>query len=329
MDINRKSNLFQEVETSLIQKIFAEKLHVKKLLTIELISGGLFNTSYKVKDEVQTYIIRFSPVNQHLVMGFEEHLMAAENYVYSLCKKHRITCPEVLVCDTSRHLLDRDYMITFCIPGTVMADAKLSATEKEKIYEDMGEYAGKLHAVTNDRFGFVSRILTENHAFTWSECLIREVKELLTSLKCTQYFTSEEAEAILRVFTQNQELLDEIQTPHLMHTDLWEGNVILSFENERPFIKTIIDGDRAVFGDVDFEWAAPWMDMPGIRRGAGLKQEEFFAPKRRARQQIYRIFYAVMNCYIGAFEYNDRELFHTGKREAMLLLNGYHLVKSN
>lgn len=35
-------------------------------------------------------------------MRFEENLMAAEKYVYELCKKEKIACSEVLVCDTSK-----------------------------------------------------------------------------------------------------------------------------------------------------------------------------------------------------------------------------------
>jgi len=83
MDINRKSNLFQEVDNSIIRKIFLEKLHIEQVLSIELISGGMFNTTYKIGCDKQTFIIRFSPINQHLVMGFETHLIAAENFVYS------------------------------------------------------------------------------------------------------------------------------------------------------------------------------------------------------------------------------------------------------
>lgn len=179
----------------------------------------------------------------------------------------------------------------------------------------MGAYAGKLHAISNDRFGFVSRILTESESLTWSECLIREIDELLLPLKQGQYFTQEEAEEITRIYAQNQAMLDEIQTPHLLHLDLWEGNVILSYERKKSVIKAVIDGDRAVFGDVDFEWAAPWMNIPAIRRGAGIEQEAFATPSRERRRQIYRIFYALMNCYIGAFEYNDMGMLDTGKRE--------------
>lgn len=317
MDINRKSHLFQEADPSLIQKIFTEKLHTGPRLETELISGGLFNTAYKASCGGQEYVIRFGPVNQHLLMGFEKNLMEAEAYVYGLCRKHQITCPRVLACDTSHSLTDRDYMIEEYISGTVMLDAGLLPEQKETLFEAMGEYAAKLHAVTNDRFGFVSRILKENQAYTWAQCLIREAGEILDALVRGRHLDGEAAGRILRVFTDNRSLLDEIRTPHLLHTDLWEGNVIIAFEGGKPYLKTVIDADRAVFGDEDFEWAAPWMDMPGIRRGAGIREETFLKPDRQMRRQIYRVFYALIGCYAGIYEYEDMDMYQSGKKEAV------------
>lgn len=317
MDINRTSNLFQEVEPSLIKKIFQETQITDELIAITLLNGGLFNTTYKVKTAAETYIIRFSPVNQHLLMGFEKNLMIAENHVYSLCKAHQISCPKVIACDTSRKLLDRDYMITSYIPGTVMSNATLAEHEKSLLFESVGKYAASLHAITSDRFGFVSRILTKQQTYSWSECLIREVKEILSALEYKSCFSTDEVACILNVFMRNQCLLDEIKTPHLLHTDLWEGNFIISYNDKKPFLKTVIDGDRAVFGDIDFEWAAPWMNIPAIQKGAGIIKENFLTPSRMKRRNIYRIFYALINCYVGAVEYNDWNMFYEGKKEVL------------
>jgi len=202
-----------------------------------------------------------------------------------------------------------------------MLNAKLSDTEREKMFEDMGKYAKKLHSITNDSFGFVSRILTERQTYTWAGCLIREVNELLDSFNHSKYFTLEEVEHIRRIFSENRELLDEIKTPYLLHTDLWEGNVIISYTDKTPYIKAVIDCDRAVFGDIDFEWAAPWMDIPGIYKGAGVNTEEFMTPRRKTRRQIYRIFYALMNCYVGIYEYNDMDMYYTAKKDILRIIS--------
>lgn len=93
--------------------------------------------------------------------------------------------------------------------------------------------------------------------------------------------------------------------------------MIIAFEGGKPYLKTVIDADRAVFGDEDFEWAAPWMDMPGIRRGAGIREETFLKPDRQMRRQIYRVFYALTGCYAGIYEYEDMDMYQSGKKEAV------------
>ncbi len=314
--MNRKSCLFQEEDTSLIQQIFAEKLHKDLSCPAQLMSGGLFNTIYKVQCADQIYVIRFGPVNRHLLMGFEEHLMEAEYYVYSLCKEREITCPDVLVCDTSRSLVNRDYMIMKYISGSVMLDAGLLNGQKGELFEQIGAYAANLHTLTDNRFGFVSRILTERHTYSWAECLIREAEEITDALVRGQHMSRQEAGGILHAFLDHETLLNEIRIAHLLHTDLWEGNVMTACRDGRPYLKTVIDADRAVFGDEDFEWAAPWMNIPAVLQGAGICEEDFYRPERKMRRQIYRIFYALMNCYAGIFEYHDIDMFWGGKEEA-------------
>lgn len=49
---------------------------------------------------------------------------------------------------------------------------------------------------------------------------------------------TKETEAIQHQYKKSRELLDEIRTPHLLHTDLWEGNVLL---NQRPRCKQPFD----------------------------------------------------------------------------------------
>lgn len=40
--------------------------------------------------------MRVSPVNRHLLVGYEENLMNAETYVYSICQQIGIPCSKVL-----------------------------------------------------------------------------------------------------------------------------------------------------------------------------------------------------------------------------------------
>ncbi|MDC7289950.1 aminoglycoside phosphotransferase family protein [Blautia schinkii] len=327
--MNEKSSLYEKVEPECIERILLEKLGIKEKVQISPLSGGMFNTTYEASWEGGHVILRFGPVNRHLIMGFEQHLMEAEAQVYKLCENAGISCPCVLVCDTSRKLLNRDYMITEYVSGEVMSRAELSEEEQALLFQQMGAYASGLHEIVGDRFGFVSRLVSDKASHTWSQCLIREAEDILQRLEKTGGLTAEETGVFRKVFTANQQLLDEIRVPRLLHTDVWSGNVIFSRENGTLRIKMIIDGDRAVFGDEDFEWAAPWMNIPELFRGACLPDEGFYEEKRVMRRRIYLLFYCLLECYVGIGEYNDLDLYRKKREEALAVLKEIQLCSGD
>lgn len=170
-------------------------------------------------------VLRLGPVNRHRIMGFEENLMKAEEYVYSVCREIDIPCSRVLVCDTSKKILDRDFMIVEYIPSVVMSNAEIEGRKKDKLYYQLGEKLYRLHQVTGESFGFVSRIQGGKSFKKWSDALIFEAEDISEKMRKAGGLSREEEADIRSVFSQNRDLLDEIRTPHLLHTDLWEGNV--------------------------------------------------------------------------------------------------------
>lgn len=180
--MNKQSNLFQEISTEIIRDIFVNTLQEEIIWETALLDGGLFNTTYIVEysSSHKKAVLRLGPVNRHLLMGFEENLMNAEVYTYSICQTIGIPCSKVLACDTSKKIIDRDFMIVEYIPSVVMSKAELI----------------------------------------------------------------EETQTLRHQFYKSRELLDEIRTPHLLHTDLWEGNVLL--DRDTLEIAAIIDSDRAM-----------------------------------------------------------------------------------
>lgn len=116
-------------------------------------------------------------------------------------------------------------------------------------------------------------------------------------------------------FYQSRELLDEIRTPHLLHSDLWEGNVLL--DKDTLEITAIIDGDRAMFGDMDFEFSSPWMENPALREGHGSVIHTPSLPGHSKRRQLYQMFYCLWEAYVWYAEYNDSGLYESKKRQLL------------
>lgn len=324
---NRQSNLFQEVSTETIRTIFEHELKESKIWETRLLDGGMFNTTYYVEYGTahKKAVLRLGPVNRHLVAGFEENLMNAEVYTYSVCRKIGIPCSRVLGCDTSKEVIDRDFMIVEYIPSVAMVNLDLSEEKRQELYFQMGRYLAKLHQVKGNSFGFVSRICAGNVFKTWSEALIYEVRDMALRLAKAGGICDGEADGLLCEFGRSRGLLDEIREPHLLHTDLWSGNVLL--DTDTLEIRAIIDADRAVFGDVDFEFACPWMEEPALQAGYGFVPEAGAASNRGKRRRLYQIFFYLLEAYVGYCEYNNLELYKVRKHQLLELLNNPVLAK--
>ena len=315
--MNKQSSLFQEVPIEAIRDIFAAALQEEIIWEAALLDGGLFNTTYVVEYGPfhKKAVLRLGPVNRHLLMGFEENLMDAEVYAYSVCRTIGIPCSKVLACDTSKRVIDRDFMIVEYIPSIAMAKAELAEERRNMLYRQMGIYLAKFHQVTGDGFGFLSRICNGKKFDKWSDALIFEVEDITERLEKLGGLNAEETRTIRRQFYKSRELLDEIRTPYLLHTDLWEGNVLLNTDTLE--IAAIIDSDRAMYGDRDFEFASAWMNNSALREGYDSIIQKSAGPNDAKRRQLYQMFFCLLEAYVGYGEYNDPELYKTRKKQLM------------
>lgn len=324
--MNKKSNLYQEITLDQIQIIYKETMGTEGHITAALLSGGLFNTTYHVvcrEARIDT-VLRLGPVNRHLLMRFEENLMNAEDYVYKLCQKHGITCSEVLVCDTTKKWIDRDFMIVSYIPSVAMCDAHLTEEQKFSIYREIGKQAKKMHGITNPTFGRVSEILSGLSFSSWSEYLLSELEDICERLVLDHGMESETKLRFRQVLLKYQAWLDEINIPRLIHTDLWEGNILLDTQKKEQIV-AIIDSDRAIFGDPDYDLACPWLAKDAFFEGYEIgvnsfHNEEFHSIKRKTRRDIYNMVYRLLDAYVGLSEYNNSELYEDNIKAAFCIM---------
>ena len=306
--MNTQSSLFKEVSIESIRDIFDCALLENVIWEARLLDGGLFNTTYMVEygSAHKKAVLRLGPINRHLLMGFEENLMEAEIYVYSVCRKIDVPCSNVLAYDTSKQMIDRDFMIVEYIPSVAMVNTELTEEQQNHLDFQIGKQLAKLHQVTGDSFGFVSRIRAGKYFKKWSDAIIFEIEDISERLEKSGGIRGKKVNALREVFYQSRNLLDEIKEPHLLHTDLWAGNVLLNKDTME--IAAIIDGDRAVFGDVDFEFACSWMNNPAIKDGYGIHLQEFLHPNRVKRRQLYQMFFCLLEAYSYVIIYRVRHI---------------------
>lgn len=324
--MNKQSYLYAEIPPEQIQFLYQKTLQVTAPVSASLLSGGLFNTTYHVSCEETGLdtVLRLGPVNRHLLMRFEENLMKAEEYVYQLCREQRIVCSNVLACDTSRRWIDRDFMIVAYIPSVVLCDAGLTEEQKAPLYLEVGRQTKKMHGITNQSFGRVSEILSGLSFLSWYEYLLSELEDIGNRIARDNGMKQEVLERARQVLMKNQSLLDEIKVPRLVHTDLWEGNILLDKQAKNK-VAAVIDADRAIFGDPDYDLACPWMTNEVFLKGYEIEEnsfhmEEFNSAKRKTRRNIYQMSYHFLDAYVNLSEYHNRQEYETHMASALAIL---------
>lgn len=301
------SSLYKELAEQELAAVIDTALHTK-ICASRLLTGGLFNTTYLVDTQnCGKVVLRAGPVNRHLLMPFEHRLMEAENLVYEACRKKKIPVSEVLAMDLSKTVIDRDYMIVRYIPSRPLNEVELPETDRTRIYEDIGKATAQMHTISAPRFGRIVDVNEGKGFEKWSDCMLDELGAWESIASECGLFNAGEREDVRALFTEAVPYLDEIHTPGLVHTDLWLGNVLMSTDTPRPEFAAIIDADRALWGDVDFEFSSiHWMlEEEAFWKGYGRKLS--MDENSRIRRGIYHLLSRLWNGYVFLKEYNQPE----------------------
>jgi len=318
--MNPSSNLFMELDETGIAEIINCNFDEVDGFQCELLSGGMFNTTYLVTFQSgKKVVLRVGPINRRLLLPFEENLMRAEEYVYNLCKTINIPVSNVVVCDSTKTVVDRDYMIVDYIESVALSNLDVPENISNELYEKVGFFAKQLHTVANNQFGRVSEIIQGKGFDKWSECLKSEVEKFILKVRNINIYSENDLKRINGAFVKYTSLFDEIENPHLVHADLWAGNILVSQKDDKYAVAAIIDADRAVFGDVEFEFASGWMINDAFLTGYGqsLSNEK----NTVIRRKMYALIYSLNDSYICLAQYNNAQNSNNCRNTALQLLD--------
>lgn len=323
--MNTASSLYRELTPEQLTAIVEAHFGAGRPYAARLLEGGLFNTTYRVslREPEREVVLRMGPVHCELLLPYEENLMRAEEYVYDLFHANGIPGSTVVACDTSRELIDRDYMIVDFIesvPLSSIEDPQITAD----LFRQTGEYAALLNQIEGPGFGRVSEILRGNISPSWPAYLTGELAQTLKALGRHGLLTSAQCRLISDAYTQNLDVLAGVTVPHLAHCDLWAGNVLTACdENGHYEVKAIIDPDRAVFGDQEFDFASPWMITDDFVAGYSKYSPVDFAalesPEKQRKFSLYRLMFHLNDAYALQVEYNNAQSCSERLAEALEL----------
>lgn len=307
--MNDKSLLFRAEPEQKLRQASVRYLG-EEMTAAQILSGGLFNTTYRLETKHRNVILRLGPVNRHLLLPYERNLMAAEGDILNLLKSRGIPTSEILALDCSRTLFDRDVMVVSCLEAKSLSMLEPDGDTERRLCREVGALTMKIHAITSGElanvpgkpFGRYSNVISGNGCATWKEAVFLELAQWRTATEKTGLFDSEEIQRIEAVFRKNGHLFDKITEPRLVHADLWYGNILVDANWN---LTAIIDADRAFFGDVEYEFATGWMISDSFLEGygRGLNMSEDAVMRRR----LYKLLLNLEDCYILFCEYANPE----------------------
>ena len=126
---NSTSHLFKELDEQSIAKLIRQHTQ-SELIEYTLQSGGLFNTTYKIRlHDNRQMILRVGPIRPDLLMYYEKDMMAAEAFVFSAMEAAGIPCSHIIA---TGKVDGRDFMLVDYIESVPLSNVHLSDTEKWK-----------------------------------------------------------------------------------------------------------------------------------------------------------------------------------------------------
>ncbi|WP_227011686.1 phosphotransferase family protein [Paenibacillus lutimineralis] len=283
-------------------------------IEISLLNSGLFNTTYKLdlNSLQRKLILRVGPVNREYLLNYEQNLMEAECYVYDLLSKNQIPCPVVLAADFSKRFIPRDYMITEYIDSTPLSDESIPNEAKCDIYGQAGKWTSEIHKIVGPQFGRVSDILRGKGHDHWDQFLVSHITEIGEKSLFFGVLDRDIVNRISHVFENIRNIFTSVTTPRLIHADLWAGNVLVHSNNNNSNyeLAAIIDADRAIFGDTDFEFANPWMINDSFLKGYGENIDE---PNRQLKLDAYKLIYSFIDTFVWKVQYQNKNEYENHK----------------
>lgn len=94
--------------------------------------------------------------------------------------------------------------------------------------------------------------------------------------------------------------------PCLVHGDLCESNVIVKKDKENFKIAAIIDADRAIYADLEFEYVL-WFGETNFMKGYGKQLD--MSKEGVLRRKAYTLMFSFMNAYSDKVQFDNEADF--------------------
>ncbi|MDR8411897.1 aminoglycoside phosphotransferase family protein [Nonomuraea sp. 3-1Str] len=287
------------------------------------LTDGYANAVWRLTlDDGRGVVLKVAPPPELEQLSYERHLLRMEAAVCELAAAAGVPVAALVAAGFDDPVLGGDYLVLHALDGVSWNDVPPSSDPlvrglldgggHDALRRELGRHLARLNAVTGEVFGYPHAGIT---GATWREAYLAMMGALLTDTRRYPTPLPLPAAEIAAVVAGAAPALEEVTTPHLVHFDVWAGNVFLDLTG-RPRIQAIIDHERAFWGDPLAEFVTPTLfdeldeDDPllaGYREVTPLD----LTPRARVRLDLYRAYlYLILLVENGPRQYPEDEYAH-------------------
>ena len=289
-----------------VKLIFKEKLK-QRVERLNEKSKGQDNIIYLIRTNNSDLVIRIPRLApkwmSEEMSDVVKNRLSAEAYANDMWSKLGVPVPKTILLDTSRELVDFDYLIQEQIKGRDMGESKLTLKQKQEIMLELGKYVKKMHSVETKKYGYM-KAQGVGDSKTWSEFIDKDFNGNFNEIKKHNLLPKRIQNKIASTYSNHKNILS-FKTPKLLHTDLGEDNIIIY----KGKLSGIIDMSDINSGDPMYELGV----MSNYYFGTNL-MDSFY--KGYGKINIRKVlFYAVVHSmwminFHGNLEKNKKWLSH-------------------
>jgi fructosamine-3-kinase len=274
-----------------------------------LLAGGTFNSVYRLSFvDRSSLVLKVSPDPQGAAMTYEQGIVRTEAEFYALARERAgLPVPEVIaMLDLDPGLGGGQALLVTELPGVPWSGSDLPEADRSRLRSELGRLTASMHAVTGSVFGYPSAS-TGPLTARWSDAFAAMMDAVLDDARRFRAVLPVEPARVRDALVTCAADLAEVRVPSLVHFDLWEGNVLVAFDEPQngcpadslggsPRISGMIDGERAMWGD-------PVMDFASAALFGEIRDDEQFIsgyeesgavlpldPSGRRRLLLYRVY---------------------------------------
>jgi len=298
-----KPNLSTTTIQSLVSRAFGKGVSALRIMEL---NDGWFNAAYRLElDNHINTVLKVAPAPECPVLTYEKQCMAIEVHTIQWLKGKGIPVPQVYYTDFSQMYMANNYYFMQFFNGLTLnvAIQQMNDNQKEHILWEFGAVMGKINSLKGVGFGPI----IDQTSKSWHSAFFTMVEDILADADRFNVLLPVAPQKLLATLLQSSRVLAHVSKPSLVHWDSWEGNVIIDYREDVPYIRGIIDWERSFFGDPLSEHVFVTKKSKSFYAGYGknlLGHTDAFL-----RRQLYTVYLnLVMLVECASRQYSDAEI---------------------